>query len=203
MNLSNLKQIMLLFTIVFALWGCDYSRDPFPTEIVSDYELAIPIVDTVVNFAEIAFPLDYLPNENQEILSGIIGPEKISFPFYLADFFEDGQYLSWIEPKIIIDSDFLDKIDFMLDFFLEDESGGILHILNSNIKLTSGENVLFGNADSRLDFNSNMFLKDAKKITVQATIVVKESITVKDLVNSKSNIKIGLKVGINMGFTRK
>jgi hypothetical protein len=89
---------------MFTLTSC-YDFDPLPDRIKSDYEFAIPIIDTTIrvgdfiDFVNFSYP--------DEILDTLTLPKETpirmgeySYPFYIGD--HSSQEIKWLEPQIII-----------------------------------------------------------------------------------------------------
>jgi hypothetical protein len=151
---------------------------------------------------DIAFPseLSSVIDDDEEVLaSAVFGPYELSYPFYVADFTQEGQVIDWVEPKAIINSSFLDKTDFRISFYMDNENG-YSYTLGKDMNLVTGDNVLFGNKESRVDFNTYDELRGINKVRMVIILTVNDDLTMKDLKNSRSHVKVGVKFKMKMGF---
>lgn len=194
------RYYIALFFGLLALTACDYNPESFPDRIVSDYELAIPIGDTVLSFKNMNIP--ELPGGvgSIEIPAGFSITDSLSFPFYVSDFTNEDYIVEWVEPKAIIRDAFMSKTDVYVTVFIKSNNGD-KYVLTQDKKLMNDNNVLFGDEASRINPKQFGSLSGANRVYVLFKIVAKESIKIADLYNSESHIKLGMKIKLTMDFS--
>lgn len=97
-----MKKKLFLLLCMFSLVSC-YKADPLPERLKTEYELAIPIIDTIVSVGDfIDIDTSSIPPNLLSIPAGTpIHLGEMKFPFYLGDF-ANTQIVEWIEPKFLL-----------------------------------------------------------------------------------------------------
>ena len=201
MELSIYKQIIWIIFVLFGLQACDYAPESLPDKIIADYELAIPLTDTIITAKDVVFPPESSsqPGDDVIIPAGQTVAYLFPFPFYLSDFTDEGNVVEWVEPKAIFDNIFSDKIEFLISPFIGRDFT-VLYDLGKDTQLTSGRNVLFGNTASRISLANNPSLSEANKLVLEVKIIIKEDITVKELKANQSIVQFGLRLKVKLGI---
>ncbi|MDR3246276.1 MAG: hypothetical protein LBT50_07570 [Prevotellaceae bacterium] len=202
---TNTNGLSLFLVIcLLALSSC-YKADPLPKKFASDYQFAIPIIDTTVELGDfVDFALipglldDYEIAEGREINMG-----ELSFPFYLGDFGES-QDIKWLEPQIILDTkDLPDGTTANIKIYTKEDGGGKYYFwLPENYSITA-TNVLIKIPESPVSITNIAQFRSSKEVFLDVAIKYPTSVLASKVVKDKINIRFGMKFEIKANLEIK
>jgi hypothetical protein len=194
------KHISILCICLFTLTSC-YEFDPLPNKIRSNYELAIPIMDTTIVIGDFESFANYNDIWNTEIPEGtFIDMGELSFPFYLG-YYAHSDIIEWIESQIIIDTkSFPSSTKIYLKIYIKTDNGEKLHFgLPENYPITL-ENSQVKVPMERMIEEIEQF-RYAKRIFFNASIEYPVATSVSSISTAKMNIKFAIKFAIKTNLT--
>jgi hypothetical protein len=195
---------------MLVLTSC-YKIDPLPDRIKSDYEFAIPIVDTVVTMENV-LRNQYHINDTAAIpewVTAILIPEgettklgEITYPFYIGEY-ASSQEVKWLEPRIILNAKnfpsgavaniqiYTKQNDSIHYFWLDKDHSVTL----TNTTITIPETPI--NLTNIEDF------RYSRSIYMNVFISYPEQLSMSDILSATMSFKLAIKFGIKTDLTIK
>lgn len=196
LKISTIGQLLFLFCLFF-LSSC-YEADPLPKRFTSDYQFAVPVIDTTVELGDFVdfvvrsnLPVDYEIPEGKEINMG-----ELSFPFYLGDFGES-QDIKWLEPQIILNTkDLPAGTTANIKIYTKEDDGEKYYFwLPENYSVTA-TNVPIKVPESPVSITNIAQFRSSKEVFLDVALKYPTSVFASKVIKDKINIRFGMKFEI-------
>jgi hypothetical protein len=183
------RQILILCVCAFSLTSC-FDIESLPDKVKSDYEFAIPVVDTTVALGDFASFKQYELLLGQDIPAETpIRMGEQEYPFYIGDY-SDSQEIDWVELLIIIDPKDLPsttKVDVKI--YTRNDSGEKSYDLVSDV-IPLGQTYL-----KKIEGIEEKF-RDAREVFLDTSLTFTDAVSGAQIMNYKVNIKFAIKFAI-------
>jgi hypothetical protein len=196
------RQILILCLCTLNLTSC-YDFDTLPDRIKSNYEFAIPVIDTTVkigDFESLAY-YDEIPDELDIPEGTVIGMGEQEYPFYIGDY-SPTQEIEWLEPQLIIDSkDFPPGTEANIRIYTKNDRGEKTYFwLSEDYSITLG-NTSIKVPDIPNRINDIEKFRNAQTIFLDVFIVYPVKVLLAQIADDKVNIKFGIRFAIKTDLT--
>jgi hypothetical protein len=198
--LKKNKQILFSCICLFTLGSC-YKIEPLPDRIKSDYEFAIPIIDTTITVKDF-IPIKYLSDYQAEVPEGIpINTPEMSYPFYIGDYVAS-QEVQWIEPHIIIDAkDFPANTTLNISIYTVEDYITKYYFWQNHPVTQASTPVKIPEDPNRItDIEP---FRSSRKVYMNMSVIYPKSMSVSDILQDKLNIKFSIKFAIKTDLAIK
>jgi hypothetical protein len=191
------RQILILFACLFVVTSCN-DIESLPDKIKSDYEFAIPIMDTTVsvgNFVDFNYSPELLDTvklpEGKEIRMG-----EQEYPFYIGDY-SSSQEITWLEPQITIATkDFPSGTKVNIRIYTKDDSEGKSYFwLPENYSITM-ENTQVKVPETPAKINEIERFRHSRKVFIDVCITYPTAMLAAQIANDRVNIKFGIRFAL-------
>ncbi|MDR1338928.1 MAG: hypothetical protein LBK58_02565 [Prevotellaceae bacterium] len=195
---KKINRLILISSVCLFVMNSCYEFEELPNRIRSDYELAIPVIDTTVSIGDfVSFPLpDALPDLTTIPERTPIGMGELEFPFFIGEY-SSSQKLKWIEPSIIIETkDLPSGTVINIKIYTKDDDGGEIYFW-----LPSDHTVTIGSGSIKIPETPNRItnvdqFRYSKKIFLDASITYPTATPVSKVIKDRVNIKFAIKFEI-------
>ncbi|MDR1886688.1 MAG: hypothetical protein LBQ70_02120 [Prevotellaceae bacterium] len=199
---STNRRILILCVGAFAFTSC-YDAEPLPNRVQSDYEFAIPVIDTTVqmgDFMELA--VIGVIHDTMTISEGTpISMGELSYPFYIGDY-ATSQEIKWLEPQMIVDTkDFPSGTVADIKIYTKDDNEKAYYFWlpeDYSITLTATQLKVPDTPNRITDISR---FRTARQVFMNISIKYPTAVSVSKIVHDKVNIKFAIKFGIKTDLT--
>jgi hypothetical protein len=176
-----------------------------PDRIKSDYEFAIPVMDTTIGIGDfVPITADFNHSDMIEIPAGIpIYLGEMLYPFYIGDY-AASQEIKWVEPHIIIDAKYFpaNTIITLNIYTIQDDGEKYYFWLPENTPITlTNTTVKIPDVPDRITDIERF--RHSRKVFINMSITYSEPVLLSEIIQDKLNIKFAIKLAIKTDLTIK
>jgi hypothetical protein len=192
------RQILILSCVCLFVMNSCYEFEALPDRLKSDYEIAIPVIDTTVSIGDfVSFPLP------DDLLDQITIPEgtpidmgELEYPFFIGEY-SPSQKLKWIEPLMIIDTKDLPSgtVVNLQIYTKDDDEREVYFWLPADYTVTTG-NAPIKIPDTPGKIPNIEQLRYSTKIFLDASITYPTAVSASRVIQDRVNIKFAIKFEI-------
>jgi hypothetical protein len=149
-----------------------YKPESFPNKYVSEYEFAVPLIDSVFSASDFE-SFKYEPDSYEVQKDFPVKMGVFSYSFSLNN--SSGDAMQWIEPRIVLDTrNFIQntKISFKIYITGEDENEKSYFWLPEDYSITTNRNMQTVETDNNRIFVET--LKQSKRLWIDVTFYFAE-----------------------------
>jgi hypothetical protein len=189
---------------MFTLTSC-YDFDTLPDRIKSDYDFAIPVIDTTVRVCDFVDFLSYTEiSETFTLPKGTpIRMGEYAYPFYIGDY-SSTQEIEWLEPQIVIlPKYFPSGTEANIRIYTKDSDGKKIYFW-----LDENHSVTLLNTSVRVPETPTIIkeidrFRTARKVYLDVVLTYPDEVTVSQVKDNMVDIKFSIRFAIKTDLTIK